>query len=181
MPQNQLNAYSTQHILSASPARLVYMLYDRAIFWLNDAIAAIAVNEIERRWRACCKARDILDHFITTLNMEEGGEIAANLDKILTCCLYRLPDVDIKNDPKAAADVIRLLEPLRDSWRQLAIQLEQEQTAPPTVNPNAAASAPAGLVSGKVGYSQPAVCPNPSGINHAQPAQAASPGLMISA
>ncbi|MBU3655438.1 MAG: flagellar export chaperone FliS [Alphaproteobacteria bacterium] len=123
--QGKVQAYSNQQILSASPARIVYLLYDRAIFWLKDAIIAIEANEIERRWKACCKARDIIEHFLTTLNHEEGGQISANLEKIFTCCLHRLPDVDIKNDPKAAQDVINLLEPLRDSWREVAAKMDQ--------------------------------------------------------
>jgi flagellar protein FliS len=123
--QGKVQAYSNQQILSASPARIVFLLYDRAIFWLKDAILAIEANEIERRWKACCKARDIIEHFLATLNLEEGGQIAANLEKIFTCCLHRLPDVDIKNDPKAAQDVINLLEPLRNSWREVAAQMDQ--------------------------------------------------------
>ncbi|MBM3602500.1 MAG: flagellar export chaperone FliS, partial [Alphaproteobacteria bacterium] len=123
--QGKVQAYSNQQILSASPARIVYLLYDRAIFWLKDAILAIEANEIERRWKACCKARDIIEHFLTTLNFEEGGEISVNLEKIFTCCLHRLPDVDIKNDAKAAQDVINLLEPLRNSWREVADQADR--------------------------------------------------------
>jgi hypothetical protein len=34
--------------------------------------------------------------------------------------LLRLPDVDIRNEARAAEEVIELLEPLRASWKELA-------------------------------------------------------------
>lgn len=113
-------AYQTQSVMTASPARLVAMLFDRAISSLKEAVRAIEAGEIEARWRANTRATDIVSHLALTLDMERGGEIAANLDRLYRFILERLPEIDIHNDPQTARDMIALLEPLRRSWHDLA-------------------------------------------------------------
>lgn len=105
--------------MSASPALLVAMLYDKAISSLKEATAAIANNEIERRWRCNVRATEIINHLLITLDMENGGEIAANLEKLYIYMLNRLPDIDLGNDPRPAKEVISLLEPFAKAWHTL--------------------------------------------------------------
>jgi len=118
---NNVAKYLNQQVMTASPAKLVYMLYDRAISSLREAIAAIEAGEIEQRWKANNRAMDIIQHMWSTLNVEQTGEIGDNLNKLLPYMLMRLPDVDIKNDPEPAREAIIVLEPLRDAWRDIAM------------------------------------------------------------
>ncbi len=112
--------YQTQQLLSASPAKLVAMLYDKAIGCLREAIRACEAGEVEARWRANGRAMEIITHLWMTLDMEKGGEIAVNLDRLYRFMLARLPEVDLHNNPGPARDAINLLEPLRRSWHTLA-------------------------------------------------------------
>jgi flagellar secretion chaperone FliS len=113
--------YRTQQVMTASPAQLVYMLYDRAINSLKEAIAAIEAGNIEARWRANNRAIEIINHLWTTLDLKAGGEIAQNLDRLYPFMTMRLAQVDIRNNPVPAREIIALLEPLRDAWRGLAV------------------------------------------------------------
>ncbi len=122
MTENASRQYQTQQIMTASPAMLVFMLFDKAIGSLNAAVRAIAANDIEGRWQANKRAIEIVSHLQRTLNMELGGETAENLDRLYDFMLKLLSTVDSNNDPKPAEDVIKLLEPLRESWRELANQ-----------------------------------------------------------
>jgi flagellar protein FliS len=119
--ENNVAKYLTQQVMTASPEKLVYMLYDKAIASLREAIAAIEAGDIEGRWRANKRAMDIVEHMWSTLDVEQGGEIGENLNKLLPFMMLRLPDVDIKNDPAPAEEVIRVMEPLRDAWREIAM------------------------------------------------------------
>jgi flagellar protein FliS len=112
--------YKTQELMTASPARLVVMLYDRAIFSLNDAIKAIEIDDIERRWKSNKNAIDVITHLAMTLDFEKGGQIAQNLDELYRFMLRTLVNVDVRNDAQPACDVIKLIEPLRESWDQIA-------------------------------------------------------------
>lgn len=117
--------------MTASPAKLVYLLYDKAISSLREAIAAIEKGEIEARWKANGRAMDILEHLWSTLDTERGGEIGDNLNQLLPYMMLRLPDVDIHNDPAPAEEVIVILEPLRDAWREIAMNGPGANAAPP--------------------------------------------------
>ena len=117
---NDVSKYLTQQVMTASPAKLVFMLYERAIGSLQEAIAAIEAGDVEGRWRANNRAIEIISHMWSTLDMDNGGEIAENLDRLFSFMLMRLTDVDLRNDPTPAQKVIELLMPLRDSWHDLA-------------------------------------------------------------
>lgn len=147
--QNQAAAiYRNQEVMTASPAKLVAMLYDRAMRALRDAVRAIDAGEIEARWKNNNLAVEIITHMWGTLDMERGGDMSKNLSDLYRFMLRRLADVDAKNDRQAALDVIGLIEPLAASWHQLAAQagVTQAGAAPasrPLTGRGTAAYAPA--------------------------------------
>ena len=113
-------SYGPEQVMAADPVTLVAMLYDKAVLSLKAAVQAIHKDEIEVRWKNSHRAREIINHLFMTLDLEKGGEIASNLEALYAYMLQRLLDVDVKNDARAAEDVIELLEPLRASWSELA-------------------------------------------------------------
>ncbi len=116
----QAQDYGPEQVMAADPVTLVAMLYDKAVLSLKAAVQAIHKDEIEVRWKNSHRAREIINHLFTTLDLEKGGEIASNLEALYAYMLQRLLDVDVKNDARAAEEVIELLEPLRASWSELA-------------------------------------------------------------
>ena len=116
----QLQNYGPEQVMAADPVTLVAMLYDKAVLSLKAAVLAIHKDEIEMRWTNSHRAREIINHLFMTLDLEKGGEIASNLEALYAYMLQRLLDVDVKNDARAAEEVIELLEPLRGSWSELA-------------------------------------------------------------
>jgi flagellar protein FliS len=119
------NTYHTQQILTASPARLVTMLYEKAITSLRLAIAAIEDGDIKARWAANLRAVEIIEHLSMTLDTDKGGEFAEKLEPLYPFMIKHLINVDVHNDPEPARQVIALLEPLRDSWRSLDRRMAQ--------------------------------------------------------
>ncbi len=122
MKNKASNTYKMQRIMTASGTKLVAMLYDKAIVSLNEAAQAAEANNVEARWNANLRAQEILMHLASTLDHEGGGDIAKNLDQLYRFMLNRLLWVDLNNDPAPAREVIGLLEPLRQSWHELAGQ-----------------------------------------------------------
>ncbi len=112
--------YLAQQIMSASPAKLVAMLYERAITLLRETVEAIEAGDVERRWRANGKATEVISHLWGTLDRERGGEIAENLNRVYGFMIMRLTMIDVENNAQAAREVSELLEPLRRSWQELA-------------------------------------------------------------
>src|SRR3546814_2933022 len=99
---NPSMAYLSQELASASSAKRVLMLYIRAIGALHDVIRAIEAGDIQRRWSANNQAQKVIEALWVTLDMDRGGEIAANLDRLYGFMLNHLLAVDIHNDPKPA-------------------------------------------------------------------------------
>ena len=120
MDREVSQTYLVQQIMTAAPAKLVAMLYERAITLLHETVDAIEAGDIERRWRANGKATDVICHLWGTLDRERGGEIAENLNRLYGFMMMRLTMIDVENDAQAAREVIELLEPLRRSWQELA-------------------------------------------------------------
>lgn len=119
---HQTTAYLARELSAASPAKRVAMLLDRALASLGEVGRAIERGDIQGRWTANNQAVNILETLWMTLDLEKGGEIAANLDKLYRFMLQHLTLVDLKNDPKPAAEVAALLEPLRRSWHEIALK-----------------------------------------------------------
>ncbi len=72
MDREVSQTYLVQQIMTASPAKLVAMLYERAITLLHETVDAIEAGDIERRWRANGKAMEIIGELWQALDMEAG-------------------------------------------------------------------------------------------------------------
>lgn len=132
---NGSNTYRDQHILTASPARLVAMLYEAAMTNLRRAIKAIEDGDVKARWAANARAIEIIEHLSMTLDTDKGGRIAADLERLYPFMIKHLIDVDMHNDAKPAHEVIALLEPLYESWRVLDRQMARDNvSAAPAVD-----------------------------------------------
>lgn len=126
---NAAMSYRTSSVTDVPPVKAVAILYDKAIEALQTAIHMIEEGDVQGRWEANKKAGDIITNLSACLDHDQGGEIAENLEQLYRFMLIRLMDVDMKNDPKAAREVIKLLQPLRRSWHQLAGMPEDELAA----------------------------------------------------
>lgn len=115
--------YEYDEIMAASQSHLIVMLYREALVALKASVVAIERGNIEARWRASAKATNILAHLYLTLDLNRGGDIANNLGRIYQYILRRLPDVNLKNDPKPAQEGACLIEPLLNSWEDLDIRI----------------------------------------------------------
>jgi flagellar protein FliS len=128
-----VNAYANvgleTGIASASPHKLIVMLYDGALVALLSAKTNIAANNIAAKGTAISKAITIIDNGLrASLDKDAGGEIAANLDALYDYMSRRLLHANLKNDVPAIEEVHRLLSDLREAW--VAIGDKVDQPAP---------------------------------------------------
>ncbi len=136
-----ISKFVTQQVMTAAPAKLVFLLYEKAITSLHEACNAIDTGEVETRWRANNRAIEIVSHLWSKLNMEHGGDISKNLGELFPYMITRLAGVDVNNDRAPAEEVIGLLEPLRDSWRDLSRTNQGAESNAPRSSDQAAESA----------------------------------------
>lgn len=103
----------------ACPSRATALLYDGAIAAMRDAMEAIATDNIEARCRAVQNATQVMTTLYLNIDVKREGEVADGLAKVYSHVLGLFLRVNLYNDPKIAARVIDLLEPLRESWANL--------------------------------------------------------------
>jgi flagellar protein FliS len=112
-------AYAHDSVLTASPEKLVVMLYDGLARFLARAAAAIRAEDIGAAGTALQRAGAILDELLATLD-PAAGEMAERLSDIYLFCKRELLAAQIKRDPKRVERVAKLLGELRESWAAIA-------------------------------------------------------------
>lgn len=124
---------------AASPQRLVVMLYDGAIRSMLAAKGALASGDIGARGEAISKAISIIDEGLRpALDMEAGGELAANLLALYEYICNRLLFANLKGHEDSVDEALRLMTELRGAWEQL----ERSGRAQPAAERATAAEAP---------------------------------------
>ena len=112
-------AYRESAILTAPPERLVLMLYDGAHRFLTQADAAMRMGDIPTSNGRLQRAERIIDELLWTLDLDAGGDVAANLQSIYLFCKRKLMDARVTRDPDMILTVRGLLGELRDGWAQI--------------------------------------------------------------
>jgi flagellar protein FliS len=113
-------AYRDSSVLTAPPERLVVMLYDGAHRFLFQAAHAMRSGDVALMNERMQRAEAILNELRSTLDFEQGGEIAPRLEAIYSFCQRHLIQARLKKDPQKIEQVMKLLGELRDAWEQVA-------------------------------------------------------------
>jgi flagellar protein FliS len=114
--------YLGNGIATASPQQLLVMLYDRLALDLERAQAALGTGDREAAGAQLQHAQEIVIELRATLKVEvwEGGPRLAALYSWL---LTEMIQANVKGDARRVADCRRVVEPLRDAWREAAASL----------------------------------------------------------
>jgi len=112
-------AYQRNKFETASPHRLILMLYDGALTNINRARAALEAGKKADAHNHLQKSQDIVFELIACLNEEQGGEIAANLRNIYMYVIERLVQANVRKDAGLLEEPENLLKQLREAWAQI--------------------------------------------------------------
>ncbi|QCB46818.1 flagellar export chaperone FliS [Hydrogenophaga sp. PAMC20947] len=123
--QSRANAYrriaAETSVQGANPHQLVGLLYDALLQSIAAARGALARGEIDAKGVAIGKAVRILEEGLKAgLNLDQGGEIAANLQGLYAYSVIRLTYANLRNDEAALEEVTQLIEPVASAWKQIS-------------------------------------------------------------
>jgi flagellar secretion chaperone FliS len=110
--------YLTDSISTASPGRLLVMLYDRLCLDLERACAAVADGRRDLASTALLHAQDILLELRGSLRTDDwpAGKQLADLYSFL---LAELMDANLRQDAEKITASLAVVEPLRNTWREV--------------------------------------------------------------
>ena len=105
-------------VMSASPEKLISLLYNGARAAIAQARLHLADGRIAERGAAITKAIRIVDEGLKMgLNMEVGGDLAANLANLYDFITRTLISANATADLEKLDLADRLLQDLADAWQ----------------------------------------------------------------
>lgn len=127
-----MNQYVKQYqkttVETASNEKILIMLYDGAIQFLNKAKIALNEKNYEQSHNNLMGAQRILEEFINTIDKEPNPELANNLINLYEYFITRLVQANIKHEIGPVDEVLKFLKDLKSTWEQ-AISIAQKEKA----------------------------------------------------
>ncbi len=120
--------YLADSINTASPGKLLVMLYDRLILDLSRGEQALTDGDREEASRQLLHAQEIVMELRSSLQVDVWSG-AAGLASLYGFLLTELVGANISGDQNRVRSCRQLVEPLRDAWREAALAAAAEATA----------------------------------------------------
>ncbi len=117
--QTLRNRYVTDSVETASPGRLLTMLYDRLVQDLAQAEQALADRRLPAAHDRLVHAQDIISALHESLDVGVWPAGAA-LAELYVYLLGELTLANVAKDGERVATCRGLVEPLRDAWHEAA-------------------------------------------------------------
>lgn len=119
----QKNKYET-----ASPHRLIAMLYTGALKNVKQAIVALEEGDNRTAHQCLLKAQDIICELLSSLNEKEGGEIASNLKKLYLYMMEQLVQANMSKKADSLHQVVEMLVSISDAWNEIGKEMATGNT-----------------------------------------------------
>jgi flagellar protein FliS len=110
-------------VADASPTRLVQIVFEHVLAHLATAQGCVArikdnmpLDDVMAKCAAIGKATRLIGHLNATLDMERGGQVAAQLRSLYEYILVRLTAANAHNDPKILAEATQLVRDIKTGW-----------------------------------------------------------------
>jgi flagellar protein FliS len=110
--------YVQHTVTTASPGRLLVMLYDRLALDLARAAEALDAGDRARAHPQLLHAQDIVTELSSSLDHSVGWDGSKGLAALYAWLGTELVNVNVFGDPARLRACQSVVEPLRESWHQ---------------------------------------------------------------
>jgi flagellar secretion chaperone FliS len=119
MDKERISSYRETQIKTASKGKLVVLLYDGLIRFLDIALENLPKKRYDLVNENLLKAQDIISELMMSLNFE-AGDISHKLLSIYSFFNSKLIEGNIKKEQAPIAFVRRMSSDLRDAWNEIS-------------------------------------------------------------
>ncbi len=112
-------AYQRNAILTASPEKLVKMLYDGALKHLERSRVGLADTKLARSpevGQSLSKAIGIIGELRASLDHAAGGQVARDLDRLYEYSLDQLSQANLSRTPAGVNNTLQVMRTLKEGW-----------------------------------------------------------------
>ena len=118
----QYQSVNTQaKAVDASPHRLIQMLMEGGLSRLAQARGAMDRGQVAMKGELIGKAIAIVGGLREGLDLEKGGEVAVNLDRLYEYMITRLFEANLHNTVAPLDEVVVLLRNVKSGWDAIAL------------------------------------------------------------
>lgn len=123
-PYNKyIKQYQTSNITTATPEKLMILLFDGAIQFLQKAKTAIQENNLKERAENIDGARKIIRELMRTIDLENGNDVAKRLFRLYNRMIMSLVKANVTRKVENIDEVITDLLNIRWGF-QKAIEIQ---------------------------------------------------------
>jgi len=127
MPINPYNKYikqyQTSNITTATPEKLMIMLFDGAIQFLQKAKNAIAEKNLQERSANIEAARKIVRELMRTIDLENGNDVSKSLFRLYNKMAMKLIKANVSRNSDLVDEVLEDMMNIRWGF-QKAIEIQ---------------------------------------------------------
>ncbi len=113
-----IDRYNNFNLDIQNPAKLVLMLYEGALKFVNFSRKAIKDKNIEKKVKYINKTTNIFIELINSLDFEKGGQIAYYLNGLYAYQINLLAKANSENKTEYIDQVINVLKELIKAWKE---------------------------------------------------------------
>jgi len=130
MARNIAQNYRKAQLNTASPGQRVVLMYEGLLKELKKAKNCIEnigkdIKNIEDSHNALSLSEQIILELKLALDMDNGGELAINLDNLYEFWIVQLSEANMKKTTDGLKPIIDMVEELRDTWREATKKARQ--------------------------------------------------------
>ncbi|KTD09523.1 flagellar export chaperone FliS [Legionella jamestowniensis] len=111
---------------TASPHELIHLLLQGARSHIATAQGNIQRNQISEKGEHISKSISIIEGLRSSLDHENGGEIAANLDRLYEYIQRILLKANLDNDVNLLTQANTLLAEIHQAWQDIREKIDKE-------------------------------------------------------
>ncbi|WP_456400150.1 flagellar export chaperone FliS [Persephonella sp.] len=114
---NPYSAYVKNMDNIETKEELLVKVFEEILSLLNIAVYSIEKGDVKTKAENLTKVTDALAILKASLDRENGGEIAENLDKLYDFCMEELLKANMTDDISKIKDVIDILTPIYEGFK----------------------------------------------------------------
>lgn len=112
-------------VSEATPHKLVEMLYENLLKNLKLSKIFLEQENHEKKSQHVNKSLAILAELKSNLDLENGKDVAGNLNGLYDYCYQQIVKSSVENNNMHIDEVVSLLEPIHDAWKAMPEQFKR--------------------------------------------------------
>lgn len=134
MTKKNINEYLKMKISDMSSRELIVFMYESSIKLMEESKETIKNGDLQGTHERLNRARNVFLHLLGTLNVEEGGDIAAKLSGLYAYFIEKITMANTTKNPDELDEILPLVNEIKDSWENM--ELDTEGSEPPKTGGN---------------------------------------------